>query len=478
MRRLLLGSLLLVSCFRARPSEGGGQDVSAPTVRPIGTTNVRLPAGYRIEAVARDLTFPSGVAFDDAGTPFVIEAGYSYGDAFVTPRLLRVAGGAVTEVAAGKNGPWNGIAYSHGAFFVAEGGEKDGGRILRIEPDGKTKTLIEGLPSLGDHHTNGPAIGPDGFVYFGQGTATNSGVVGEDAAQYGWLSRHPELHDLPCRDVTLAGVNYESKDPRKPDTRVSTGAYLPFGQKSEKGQVIKGALPCSGAIMKIPIDGGEPQLVAWGFRNPFGLAFAPDGQLFVTDNGFDVRGSRPVWGVADYLWAVQANAWYGWPDFAGGEQIDKKRFAVPGMAPPKLLLDHAPGTPPMPSAYFGVHSSSNGLDFSRNAAFGHQGEAFVAQFGDLSPSTGKLLAPVGFKVVRVDPKTAVITDFAVNDGEQNGPASKLGKDGLERPVACRFDPSGMALYVVDFGVMIIDEKGPAPRVKSGVLWKITREGSS
>ncbi|HYG66563.1 MAG TPA: hypothetical protein VD838_02855, partial [Anaeromyxobacteraceae bacterium] len=134
------------------------------------------------------------------------------------------------------------------------------------------------------------------------------------------------------------------------------------------------------------------------------------------------------------------------------------------------------GRPPPPSALLGVNSSSNGLDFSRSERFGFAGEAFVAQFGDLTPSTGKVVAPVGFKVVRVDPATGVIRDFAANRGETNGPASRLGHGGLERPVAVRFDPSGDALYVVDFGVMTVGEKGPEPRAETGVLWRIVREG--
>jgi glucose/arabinose dehydrogenase len=48
--------------------------------------------------------------------------------------------------------------------------------------------------------------------------------------------------------------------------------------------------------------GTTSEVVAWGFlRNPFGLAFAPDGSLYVSENAFDDRGSRPVWGTADVL---------------------------------------------------------------------------------------------------------------------------------------------------------------------------------
>jgi len=66
-----------------------------------------------------------------------------------------------------------------------EGCEMAGGRILRVSPDGMIKALVENLSSMGDHHTNGPAIGPDGMLYFGQGTAINSAVVGPDNYKFG-----------------------------------------------------------------------------------------------------------------------------------------------------------------------------------------------------------------------------------------------------------------------------------------------------
>ncbi|MDC4226475.1 MAG: hypothetical protein MPW15_20070 [Candidatus Manganitrophus sp.] len=114
---------------------------------------------------------------------------------------------------------------------------------------------------------------------------------------------------------------------------------------------------------------------------------------------------------------------------------------------------------PSRSHLLGVHSSSNGFDFSRNPQFGYVGQAFIAQFGDQAPVVGKVLSPVGFKVVRVDVETGVIDDFAVNKGKTNGPASRIGGGGLERPVAARFNPNGTALYVVDFGVLTMGEGG-------------------
>lgn len=471
--------LCLSGCFAMRPSAGGGKESRLPEAggRLINAADVALPEGYRIEAVVTGLTFPTGVAFDEGGIPYVVESGYSYGEVWTVPRLLKVQGGSATVVAeGGKNGPWTGVARHGNAFYVAEGGELEGGRILRIGADGKTRALVENLPSRGDHHTNGPVVGPDGLLYFGIGTATNSAVVGEDNLKFGWLKRYPDFHDIPCTDVTLSGENYRSADFLKGTGGASTGAYKPFGTPSASGEVVKGSVPCTGAVLKVSPEGGTPQLVAWGFRNPFGLAWAPQGKLYVTDNGYDERGSRPVFGTADVLWEVTPGSWYGWPDFSAGTRLDEgNQFKHQLRKRPAPVLAKNPGAPPKPAAILPVHSSADGLDFSRGDSFGYRDEAFIALFGDQSPTTGKVLGPVGFKVVRVDPVTGVIREFAVNKGEKGAPASALGAGGLERPVAVRFDPSGKALYVVDFGILHESPKGAVPVQKTGVLWRITRE---
>jgi glucose/arabinose dehydrogenase len=472
---LLVAALALSGCYGLRGSRGAGE-TSFDGARQLEPADIALPAGYRIEAVASGLTFPTGVAYDEQGRAYVTEAGYSYGEVWTTPRLLRIdPDGGVTPVAAGsRNGPWNGVAYHDGVFYVAEGGELEGGAILRITQDGEISRLLADLPSRGDHHTNGPVLGVDGWLYFGQGTATNAGVVGEDNARMGWLRRFPAFHDRPCRDITLVGHNFTTSDPFDAGETVTTGAFSPFGEATHPDQVISGAVPCSGAILRIRPEGGDLELVAWGLRNPFGLAFAPDGRLFATDNAYDERGSRQIFGAGDLLWAIEPGAWYGWPDFHGDEPLDQgERYKPPGMAPPRQLLAEHPDTPPRPAAVFGVHASANGLDFARNPTFGHVGQAFVAEFGDQAPSTGKVLSPVGAKVVRVDVASGVVEDFAVNRGPVQGPASWTGGGGLERPVAVRFDPAGTALYVVDFGVLTVEGDQFKPHPKTGVLWRIT-----
>jgi glucose/arabinose dehydrogenase len=480
MANVVVISLLTGCLFQASPSRGGGQvsDSAATRPRRPSAAQVDVPVGYRIEALTRGLTFPTAIAFGDDGAIFVAESGYSYGELVTQPRILaiRADGSVAREVTRGTHGPWNGLDFHDGSLFVSQGGAvEQRGRVVRVALDGAQTVLVDGLPS-GDHHTNGPLV-VDGWVYFAQGTVTNSGVVGVDSHEFGWLARSPRSHDVPCRDVQLAGLNFTTRNPlRDSDQAVVTGAFVPFGTASTRGQTVEGALPCSGAVMKVRPDGSELSLVAWGLRNPFGLAHGRDG-IYVTDNGYDVRGSRPVFGAGDHLWKLEAGTWYGWPDFVGGQPITDDGFAEAGGAPAGFVLASHPGRPPAPRADLPVHGSATGLDIARGEGFGYPGHAFVALFGDMAPNVGKVMAPVGFKVVRVDPETGIQRDFARNRGDSSGPASKLGTQGLERPIAVRFDRSGDALYVVDFGVLQMTGTGIEARPKTGSLWRITKEAS-
>ena len=258
----------LSGCFIWRSPDGGSQATFIPP-RPVNAADIAVPSGYQIEPVATGLTFPTGVAFDDKGGVYVTESGYAYGEVWDIPRLSRIErDGGTTVIEGDNNGPWTGVSFHRNAFYVAEGGALQGGRILRITAQGAVTAVVEHLPSMGDHQTNAPVIGPDGALYFGIGTFTNAGVAGEDNVKFGWLGRFPYRHDIACRDLTLTGENFQSGNPFTPqdEDTLKTGAFVPFGTMTDKGQVIRGAVPCSGAVMRIHMTGGELELVAWGFE--------------------------------------------------------------------------------------------------------------------------------------------------------------------------------------------------------------------
>src|SRR3954454_10179585 len=92
---------ILSGCYNMRGSNGGGQ-ISTTPARKINSSDVALPPGYTIEVVATGLNFPTGVTFDNDGRIYIIEAGYSYGEVWAEPRLLRIENnGNTTTIAKG-----------------------------------------------------------------------------------------------------------------------------------------------------------------------------------------------------------------------------------------------------------------------------------------------------------------------------------------------------------------------------------------
>src|SRR5438094_4331721 len=83
---------LAPGCYEISGSSGGGE-VRAVGERRINPSDVELPPGYQIEAIAQGLNFPTGVAIDAQGRIYVVEAGYCYGEVWTTPRLLRIERG-------------------------------------------------------------------------------------------------------------------------------------------------------------------------------------------------------------------------------------------------------------------------------------------------------------------------------------------------------------------------------------------------
>jgi glucose/arabinose dehydrogenase len=441
-------------------------------LRRYDANDILLPEGYVAELVATGFNAPVHCCFDDEGFCYVSEAGHKIDS---KPRILKV------DVQTGEyetfldlpeerwifSGALTGACWHEGYLYF-----NNTDTLSRVGPDGVIQDIVTDLRGLGDHQANYPVVGPDGKVYFGQGSATNLAVVGPDDYAYEWLERFPEFHDVPGQDVVLTGRNFESQNVLgNLGETVRTGAFVPYGTETYPGQLIKGAVKCNGAVLRCNPDGSDLELVAWGFRNPYGIAFHPDGRLFLTEHNIDERGRRQIIGDPEDLYEVKKGEWYGWPDFAAGVRLDDPRWKGRGREP--VIANHPNSNPPKPFATFADHSGVNGLDFCRDPAFGFEGDCFVALFGDLFPITARPAAPRGFKVVRVDMRTRKVFDFAVN--RIAGPAIMLPHSGMDRPSHCQFGPDG-ALYIVDWGeIKLAPEAGGIRMPKgTGALWRIRR----
>jgi len=420
----------------------------------------------RLELVAEGLAFPTSLTFDEAGVPYVAEAGLPFGGAAPGGRIWRIGSdGSRTLLADKLRQPVNGLTFHNGGLYISEGGHP--GRISRLELDGKQTVILDNLPGPGNYHTNmvvfGPD-GPDGKMYFSQGSMTNSAIVGLDAYELGWLRRLPHEHDIPGYDIVLSGVSVETDNPlsQEKGARIRTGAFASFGKVTEAGQRIPGQLPCTAAIMRCNPDGTQLELVGWGLRNAFALGFMPDGRLLAVDQGADDRGSRPVGNVPDMLFEVRQGAWYGWPDFIGDDPItDVQYLPERGPAPRFVLANHDELPPPeRPLLRFPPHAAAVKFDVVPASAANWGGHICVALFGDEAPMTAPSGGPrVGRAVVRIDP-----SDWSLHP-MISGP--------LARPIDVRFNPLDGAMYLLDFGQFeMTDERKVAASAQSGKLWRV------
>ena len=404
------------------------------------------------------LNFPTSLAFDPEGVAYIAESGLAFGGASPGGRILRITPDGNTQcIKDGLRAPVNGLTYYQGELYISEGGNP--GRISCLAADGQWRVILDHLPGGGNYHTNEVTFGPDGWLYFGQGAMTNSGIIGPDALNIAWLRTLPHPPDIPGINLQLTGMN-AACELQEGQTN-TTGAFAPFGTPTHEGQQLAGKLPCTSAVMRCRPDGNRLELVAWGLRNPYGLGFSNGGRLLALDLGINDRGSRPVGNVPDCLFEVEPGWWYGWPDYAAGIPVtDQDYLPKRGPAPKPLIADHA-SLPPVrqPLIAFEIHAAPVKFTICQNGA--HQGWLYIALFGDKMPMTGPPGPKAGRYVVRANPK-----DWSYEP---------VATPPLERPIDLEFHPKTGDLYVLDFGNYEMSGKSNLKATAgSGKLYRINQ----
>ena len=557
----------------AAPDKGNpacpGEDVFYD---PGNGQDVIVPKGYKVEVFAKDLNFPTGIAFQGGGSRFrvsVIESGTGlpgrcnnneldpFGGKFsssnpFTPDLVtfsqdgrRIGRALGKPTAAGggfqADGPAIGLAFQHnfegGTLFGSDSNQGARGapgkgnntsRIITIDPrSGTVRPFISGLPT-GDHPTEEVTV-KDGWIYWSQGSATNSGVTGHDNGAGG------NQHDIACQDVTLSQNTWDSGDGHVTSGYSNHGVARPGVTVKAFEDATKPGM-CTGAILRARIGARNPadtvQPYSWGYRNPFGLRFSPlnhplEGELMVTENGEDERGARPTNNAPDRLAIARQNEdgtpdYHGWPDRFGfldstqrvfnpiGGPGDDNPAAVVGK-PVAHVFAFPPQRPVAPLALEPSDVAVVGLDFAPSAFVGgvvQRGAALIAREGDFGfspengdPEAGHDVELVNFKRARGGPRLD-LSRFAFNcpaasqthlaDGSpvctgesEQAFAQKL--HGINRPVTAMFGPDG-ALYIVDYGAVRdfgvsnpdakfkVAEDMPLVQIPgTGVVWRISRD---
>jgi fibronectin type 3 domain-containing protein/regulation of enolase protein 1 (concanavalin A-like superfamily) len=285
--------------------------------------------------------------------------------------------------------------------------------------------VLVNLPrSARDHLTNQPTFGPDGALYFPQGS--NSSMGAPDPA---WDHRIERM---------LSGAVLRL-DPRK------LPATLPLDVKTPDGG---GAYDPSAA-------GAPLTLYATGVRNAFDLVWTRDGTLYAPTNGSAAGGSTPygpgVPGLEavkttqhDFLFNVQPGGYYGHPNpvrdqfvMGGGytpaNGLGVNEVAEYGAATGGLAVNPDPNY----RGYawdFGLNISPNGaLEYANTNAFGGMlaGKILVTRYS----------GPGDIVVLTRNPDGSIRS-------QNTGVA---GLKGFVDPIDITEDPSTGNLYVSDYG---------------------------
>jgi glucose/arabinose dehydrogenase len=517
--------------------------------------DITVPPGFTVSVFASGLNAPTGIAFAGNKNNFqvyVLESGHGLpsqcndettfpGSAATnpfTPDILvfdkngkKIAGplGKPTDpttVTGGTNvfqphGPAIDIAFERGLqggrLFATDsnqsthtGTSANSSRIVTVDPTtGAVTPFITGLPT-GDHPTEQLAFS-GGWVYWSQGSTTNSGVVGLDN---GSGTGQP---DIPCQDITLSdNVFVSSLSPL-----VETSGYSLFGHTNPGGKIpaffnastdkVRQGV-CDGATLRAKLDDPTTiEVVGWGHRNGYAIRFAPNnhplaGQLLVGEDGPDERGARPSNGAPEVLSVDQQNAdgtpvYHGWPDRygflaasqavfnpIGGPSDDLCVFDAsnpPSFCTPASLanilkfavpiadvLAFPPAPIVAPVAIEAADSSFTGIDFVPSSFVGGPvlpGAALYSLEGDFGFSPPNATAPapeVGHEVKLINfnqdpsaPLSLSFQNFARNATGDQAFISATNTAAFNRPTNVRFGPDGCA-YVVDYGAVRDGGGGP------------------
>lgn len=89
---------------------------SLPQIPDHDPRAAAVPRGYRVDILAKGLTYPTSVEFDGRGNVFIAEAGYSYGDPIAPARILMMSdqGGPIRTIADSLSGPVDDILWFGG----------------------------------------------------------------------------------------------------------------------------------------------------------------------------------------------------------------------------------------------------------------------------------------------------------------------------------------------------------------------------
>lgn len=482
-----LSLLLMAGCQLGQLAWSTLDQADRYSSKSMSAPDIVAPAGYRVVSVVRGLNYPSAMTFDEYGNLYILES-HTIPIPLLSPRVIKVSpiGSMSSLPMTGPEDLMGGAAVGlthHKGWLYLSREQKDGRYSIQRVPTsgGPIEIVLRDLPTEGDHDVNHLVFDDQGALYFGIGSATNSGLVSSsDPVNAKWIKQHPSAHELPCRDLVLTTQTFSEKNDLTSvaDDVTESGAFQPYGKSAAS---VPAVFPCTGAVYRLARGSSTPELVAWGFRNPVSLARSAEGRIYIGMHGADMRSQRPIYNDPDAIYLLRKGAWYGWPDFSAALlPFTDDAYQIPNAsARTQFVIDHNRSGLSAPDRSLLIattkpHAAIGGMVVAPSGPW--KGQILVSEMGDFKPMTDQVTPDdrAGFQVEIVEPKGGNRFTFLRNRGTGPPvPGSSLDLErGFERPLDVQFGPGG-TLYILDYGVFI---PGKTPKVmpKTGKVFRLER----
>lgn len=475
--------------------------VSPPQRRPVDRAVVDYPAGHRLQTIIRNLSGPTSMAFDKDGSLIVVDRGTTdraqiFGfkpdgtrfEIWPKPRTLPFSLGAERP---GVYSPVSATVAADRKAYVLHRDRDGRGVISAIDYTGRSSTIVANLPCEAGHNLLDLVVSPyDGRLYFSVGSLTNSGVVGLDDWKQGWVDDHRGAYDRPASRYRLLGYRFDTRNPgggwfSGSDIAV-TAPFQPFGKSSQLWVNPPENGRPTAAIYSVDASGGDLRLEAHGIRRASGLAFNEFGRLYATNQGMELRGTRPVKDDPDVLLRIVRQTWYGWPDYSSDlRPITERQFQPPaemiiktGYPELSFLIDHQASGLITPDRETLLQTTLPSQSGAGRIAFvpgsgplkAMSGSAIVALSGPPFSTTARKDAAIpGYRIIQVDVDNHRWRNLIHN--ATMGPGNGKHPDAIERPVDVKFGPDG-ALYILDMGQVEVEDGHLNAKARTGKIFRL------
>ena len=276
----LIGVLSVSACVAAAPvpvDEDYNQWKRALTNSATAAAHITALPGFKVELVrsaAADEGSWVALAFDPRGR--IVVAREDRGLLRFTPGrngLIRV------ETINTNLLECRGLLFAHGALYANANNSKGLYRLRDLDGDDKFDEveLLKATPGGVGHGRNQLALGPDGMIYSIHGD--DVGLPRDGVSPDSPLRHYAEDRLLPCEwDKHL----------------INASAKMPFGH-----------------LIRTDPAGRSWELVAGGLRNPYGIDFNANGDLFTFDADMEWDAGMPWYHPTRVLHLIQGGD-YGW----------------------------------------------------------------------------------------------------------------------------------------------------------------------